>query len=68
MSRIKNWIINKYLPTWCRDELMSENKRLEEKIKMQAAEIDRLNQYIDGMHDALKYRPHILISGRSDRQ
>ena len=61
--RLKRWIIDKFLPAWCRSELMDENRRLTEKIEKQAAKIDRLNAYIDGLQDALCRQPKIIING-----
>lgn len=61
--RLKRWIIDKFLPAWCRSELMDENRRLTEKIEKQAAKIDRLNAYIDGLQDALSRQPKIIING-----
>ena len=63
MTRLKRWIIDKFLPAWCRSELMDENRRLIEKIEKQAAKIDRLNAYIDGLQDALCRQPKIIING-----
>nr|DAK87142.1 MAG TPA: Ras-related protein Rab-11A, Rab11 family-interacting-ase, coiled-coil, PROTEIN TRANSPORT [Caudoviricetes sp.] len=42
---------------------MDENRRLIEKIEKQAAKIDRLNAYIDGLQDALCRQPKIIING-----
>lgn len=61
--RWKRWMINKFLPAWCRSELMDENRRLTEKIEKQSAKIDRLNAYIDGLQDALCRQPKIIING-----
>lgn len=63
MTRLKRWIIDKFLPAWCRSELMDENRRLSDKIEKQAAKIDRLNTYIDGLQDALCRQPKIIING-----
>lgn len=63
MTRLKRWIIDIFLPAWCRSELMDENRRLIEKIEKQAAKIDRLNAYIDGLQDALCRQPKIIING-----
>mgnify|MGYP007000524296 CR=1 FL=1 len=63
MRRLKQWIVEKYLPAWCRSELMDENRRLNAKIRSQAAEIDRLNAYIDGIHDAMHRQQKITVQG-----
>ena len=62
-GKLKRWIILKYLPAWCREELLEENRRLREKAARQAAEIDRLNAYIDGVNDAMRRQPRIIVNG-----
>lgn len=64
MSRIKKWLYERYLPAWCRDDLMAANKRLQAKVDAQAQEIERLNAYIDGMQDAMIRQSRIIIKGR----
>lgn len=65
MFELKRIIIEKYLPSWCRVELIDENRKLREKIEKQADEIRELNAYIDGMHDAIRYRQTFIMNGRS---
>lgn len=62
-KRIKNWIINKFLPSWCRQECLDEIRHLREENETQAAEIKRLRAYINGMQDALKRQPRIIVNG-----
>lgn len=64
MSRIKKWLYERFLPAWCRDDLMAANKRLQAKVDKQAQEIERLNAYIDGMQDAMLRQSRIIIKGR----
>lgn len=66
MLKLKRMIVEKYLPSWCRVELIDENGKLKEKIAKQADEIRELKAYIDGMHDAMRYRQKIVVNGRSD--
>ena len=49
MKKFKRWLIEKFLPTYCRNELLEENKRLTDKIAELQAKNDRLNAYINGM-------------------
>lgn len=56
MKKFKRWLIEKFLPTYCRNELLEENKRLANKIAELQAKNDRLNAYIDGMESALRYQ------------
>lgn len=64
MSRLKRWLYERFLPAWCRDDLVAANKRLQEKVDAQAREIERLNSYIDGMQDAMIRQSRIIIKGR----
>jgi len=61
MSKLKRWLYNKFLPAWCKDELLSENQRLIQANHEQRQEIERLNAYIDGMETALRATRRITI-------
>lgn len=61
MSKLKRWLYNKFLPAWCKDELLSENQRLIQANAAQKQEIDRLSAYIDGMETALRATRRITI-------
>lgn len=63
MKKLRKYLINRFLPAWCREELLEENKKLRQKVERQAAEIDRLNAYIDGVADALRRQPRIIVNG-----
>lgn len=63
MRKFKRWLIERFLPAWCREELLTENRRLRERVQRQAAEIDRLNAYVDGVRDAIRRQPRIIING-----
>lgn len=64
MNKIRTWFFDRFLPAWCREELLDENTRLTAKVKEQAREIDQLNAYIDGMHDAMRRQPRITINAK----
>lgn len=63
MKKLREYLINRFLPAWCREELLEENKKLRQKVERQAADIDRLNAYIDGVTDALRRQPRIIVNG-----
>lgn len=62
MKKLKAWIINKFLPAWCRDSLMRENQALARKNQQQAQEIAQLRAYIDGLEYAVKRRTQIVVN------
>ena len=63
MRKFKRWLMERYLPAWCRGELLEENQRLRDKVERQASEIRRLNAYIDGVRDTIRKQPRITING-----
>ena len=64
MSKLKKWLYERFLPAWCRDDLMRANELLSEKGKAQAREIERLQAYIDGVQAAQRCQPRIVINCR----
>lgn len=67
MKKLREYLINRFLPAWCREELLEENRQLRERVDRQVAEIARLKAYIGGMTDALRRQPRIIVNG-GDRQ
>ena len=67
MKKFKRWLIEKFLPTYCRNELLEENKRLTDRIAELLAKNDRLNAYIDGMESALRYQKITIRNEVTDR-
>ena len=67
MKKFKRWLIEKFLPTYCRNELLEENKRLANKISELQAKNDRLNAYIDGMESALRYQKITIRNEVTDK-
>lgn len=61
MTKFRIWLCTKFLPAWCKEELLDENKRLVRLTKEQQQEIKRLRAYIDGMNNALRRQPKICI-------
>ncbi len=64
MKRFKRWLLERFLPAWCREELLEENRHLAETIAEKNAEIRRLNAYIDGVQAALRASRRITIQNR----
>lgn len=62
MRKLKRWLYERFLPAWCRDDLMRANELLSAKVQAQAREIERLEAYIDGVHAAQRRQPRIVIN------
>jgi hypothetical protein len=67
MNKIKAWLYNKFLPAYCKDDLISVNQHLTGVILEQKQEIDRLNAYINGMETAIRFRNRITINNGVNR-
>lgn len=64
--KFKNWLINKYLPSYCREELMERNKKLVREKNELRTENDRLRSYISGMENGLKTIRKIQIFNKGN--
>lgn len=63
MTKFKRWLYTRFLPAWCRDDLIETNARLLAANKEQKQEIDRLRSYIAGLETAMRRQPRITIYG-----
>lgn len=63
MSRFKQWLYNRFLPAYCREDLLEANARLLAANAAQKQEIERLRAYINGLHTALRRQPRITVYG-----
>lgn len=61
MSKFKQWLYNRFLPAWCRDDLMETNSHLVRVIADIKRENERLHAYIEGMNNAMRRQPRINI-------
>ena len=62
MSKFKAWLYGRFLPAYCRDDLLEANARLRARVDAQAREISQLNAYIDGMENALGRQARVIIN------
>ena len=56
MSRLKEWLMGRFLPAWCREELLRENEGLAARLEEARQANRELQAYIKGMRHALKAR------------
>lgn len=61
MSKMKRWLYNKFLPAWCKDDLMDENTDLRERLQKADWDNRELRAYIDGMETALRRCGRVTI-------
>lgn len=62
MTRIKRWLVNKILPVWAKEVLLTENERLFEENRRLKTENAQLNAYIDGLEAGIRAQKRITIN------
>lgn len=61
MRKFKKWLIERYLPAYCKESLLEENKRLVRELAESRTEVDRLSAYIEGFHATMRRQRNIII-------
>ena len=61
MKKIKLWLFRRFLPEWCREELIKDNRRLAQELEEANAKTAQLQAYISGMHAVLRVGRKIVI-------
>lgn len=64
LKKFKNWFYHRFLPEWCREALLEENRALQEQIAEYREENARLRAYIDGMETMIRRQPRIVINAK----
>ncbi len=54
MNKCKRWLYNKFLPAYCKEDLLEENKKLAELVEQQRREMEILHSYLDGIEHGLR--------------
>lgn len=61
LEPIGAWFLERFLPAWAKDSVYRENRILRDKLEQREREIERLNAYIDGMENGLRFMRRIVI-------
>ena len=56
MKKFKKWLFERFLPAYCKENMLETNDKLVTLIAEQKAEIDRLQAYISGLERAMRTR------------
>ena len=62
MKKIKRWLIERILPVWAREQLLSEIRRLEEANSALRKQIVALEAYTEGLEAGIKSQRRIIIN------
>lgn len=62
MKKIKNWLINRFLPMWAKETVLSELRSAKEENEVLRHKIAELEAYIQGMRNGMKNQRRIVIN------
>ena len=62
MNKLKNWLVNRFLPVAAREILVTENERLREELRREREEVRRLKAYISGLEAGIRAQRRIVIN------
>ena len=62
MMKIKQWLVNRFLPAWAKETLLKEYEKLLHENEALKAKIKELGAYIDGLESGIKSQRRIIIN------
>ena len=65
IRRIRQWLIDRFLPVWAKESVVKENERLRQRLAEKETEIKRLKAYIEGLETGIRSQRKIVINNRS---
>ena len=61
IRKFRLWLRDRFLPAYCRDDLLAENDRLRRELAEQQRTIEQLRAYADGLEYAARRNVHVKI-------
>ena len=68
MRKLKEWLINKFLPTWAKETVWEDLKKAQREAENLRKENDRLEAYIRGLESGIKSQRRIVIYSGGERR
>ena len=65
IQRIRQWLIDRFLPVWAKESVVKENESLRQRLAEKETEIERLKAYIEGLETGIRSQRKIVINNRS---
>ena len=62
MKKIKQWLINHFLPMWAKETVLQDNKRLIKEIEELRQQLVERNAYISGLETGIRAQRRITIN------
>ena len=62
MKKIKDWLINTFLPAWAKQSILAENAQLKAENDGLRAKLRELEAYTDGLEAGIRAQRRIVIN------
>lgn len=62
MKKIKQWLVNRFLPAWAKETLLKDYEKLLREHAALKAKLKELDAYIDGLEVGIKSQRRIIIN------
>ena len=62
MRKLKNWLINRFLPMWAKETVLKDLKSTKDENEVLRQKIAELEAYIQGIHAGMKNQRRIVIN------
>lgn len=62
IRKIKQWLLNRFLPMWAKETVLAENKKLQQELAKLREDLNRKEAYIAGIATGLKAVRRITIN------
>lgn len=62
VKRIKTWLLDRFLPMWAKETVLSDNRKLQQQVAELEAELEKKNAYINGLMAGIKSHRRLVIN------
>lgn len=62
MKRIKQWLINHFLPMWAKETVLADNRKLLKEVENLRLQLMQKKAYISGLEDGIRAQRRIIIN------
>ena len=64
---MKKWMIDRFLPMWAKETVLSDNRRLKRQIRLLEQENKEMKAYIQGLENGIRAGKRITIHNGGNR-
>lgn len=68
VKRIKTWFLDRFLPMWAKETVLSDNRKLQQEVADLRAELERKTAYINGLMAGIKSQRRLVINNTREEK